>query len=129
MTNAPDLHAVVTRYLDLIAHARTGAEIAALYAPDATVEDPVGSPARKGRDEIAAFYEVLTGRQRSTQLLALRIAGDEAAFHFRVVSGSGAERSTIEPIDVMSFDAEGQITSMRAFWSPEDVRRGEVPLP
>jgi steroid delta-isomerase len=119
-----DIRATVVRYLDLIANATSGAQIAALYAADATLEDPVGSPARKGADEIAAFYEVLTTRQRTTELLAVRVAGSEAAFSFRVVSGAGAERSVIEPIDVMTFSEEGLITSMRAFWSPADVRRG-----
>ncbi|WP_408896955.1 nuclear transport factor 2 family protein [Nocardioides sp. R1-1] len=119
-----DARAIVTRYLDLVATARSGADIAALYAADATVEDPVGAPVRRGTDEIAAFYEVLAGRERRTELLALRAAGAEAAFSFRVVSGSGAEQSPIEPIDVMTFDEEGRITSMRAFWSPADVQRG-----
>ncbi|TNM36386.1 steroid delta-isomerase [Nocardioides albidus] len=119
-----DIPSTVARYLDLVANASSGAEIAALYAPDATLEDPVGTPARKGTEEIAAFYEVLTSRQRSTELLALRVAGDEAAFSFRVVSGTGAERSVIEPIDVMTFSEDGLITSMRAFWSRQDVRRG-----
>ncbi|BDB62201.1 hypothetical protein RDE2_39950 [Rhodococcus sp. RDE2] len=28
----------------------------------------------------------------------------------------------IEPIDVMTFDDEGRITSMRAVWAPSDMR-------
>lgn len=119
-----DIQATVVRYLDLVANARSGAEIAALYAADATVEDPVGTPARKGTAEIADFYEALTTRRRTTELLAIRVAGSEAAFSFRVVSGTGAEQSVIEPIDVMTFSEDGLITSMRAFWSREDVRRG-----
>ncbi|MDF2469146.1 MAG: hypothetical protein K0R01_1298, partial [Mycobacterium sp.] len=27
----------------------------------------------------------------------------------------------IEPIEIMAFNAEGQITSMRAFWGPADI--------
>ena len=31
-------------------------QAAALFAPDATVEDPVGTPQRRGREAIHAFY-------------------------------------------------------------------------
>ena len=119
-----DIPATVASYLARVADAASGTEIAALYAPHGTLEDPVGSPALKGTDEIAAFYDALAGLERQTELLALRVSGNEAAFSFRVVTGSGAEQVTIEPIDVMTFDDEGRITSMRAFWSPEDVRMG-----
>ena len=41
--------------------------IAALYADDATVEDPVGSPLKNGKAAIAAFYKmaVATGAKLS----------------------------------------------------------------
>ncbi|GAA3655083.1 nuclear transport factor 2 family protein [Nocardioides ginsengisoli] len=119
-----DIPATVARYLARVADAASGADIAALYADHGTLEDPVGSPALKGTGEIAAFYDALAGLERRTELLALRVSGNEAAFSFRVVTGSGAEQATIEPIDVMTFDEEGRITSMRAFWSPADVRIG-----
>ena len=30
---------------------------------------------------------------------------------------------TISVIDVMTFNAQGQFTSMRAYWGPEDMRK------
>ena len=44
-----------------------------------------------------------------------------AAFHFRVVTPVGDQVYEVEPIDVMTFDEDAKITSMRAFWSPADL--------
>jgi steroid delta-isomerase len=48
----------VERYVELVGTG-TAAEIAQLYAPDATVEDPVGSPVRQGHDAIVEFYGII----------------------------------------------------------------------
>ena len=49
-------------YIDAFNRADVGA-VVALYAADATVEDPVGSPPKSGAAEIGAFYtySVATG--------------------------------------------------------------------
>lgn len=96
-------------------------DIAALYAEDATVEDPAGTAVRKGREAIAAFYRELDGLGISAEVLTVRAAGDNAAFHLRVVTTTDEFVSTIEPIDVMTFGPDGLITSMRAIWGPGDV--------
>ncbi|SLI41289.1 Steroid Delta-isomerase [Mycobacteroides abscessus subsp. abscessus] len=54
----------------------------------------------------------------------MRVAGDSAAFAFRVVTETGDQRITIDPIDVMTFDEQARITSMRAYWSPDDITMG-----
>ena len=50
--------------------------------------------------------------------LTFRSGGHEAAFVFAINVG-GAMR--IEPIEVMSFDRDGQITAMKAYWSQDNV--------
>lgn len=55
-------------------------------------------------------------------MLSLRVAGHEAAFMFAITVGSGEHRIRIEPIDVMVFNGEGTIASMKAYWSPADVK-------
>ena len=120
MPTPEQIETVVRRYVDLAARG-SGSEIAALYAPDATVEDPVGTPPHVGRDAIAAFYESVRGQDREIELLTLRIAGATAAFHFRVTSKAGESAVVVEPIDVMTFDDDARITSMRAIWSPQDL--------
>jgi len=38
-------------------------------------------------------------------------------------AGPDGKRAFIDIIDVMSFDEDGLITSMRAYWSPDAIRR------
>ncbi|TQF74646.1 steroid delta-isomerase [Rhodococcus spelaei] len=120
MASPDDIRAAVTRYLAAVGGG-TSADVAALYADDATLEDPVGTEPKVGREAIEKFYSALDAVQNTTELLSLRVAGNSAAFHFRVVTDTGEQTVTIEPIDVMTFDDQARITSMRAFWSPEDM--------
>lgn len=89
--------------------------ICALYADDAVVEDPVGTPPHKGQDAIRAFYSKSTGIGIKAELTgAIRCPGnDAAAFPFKVTSPMGV----IEIIDVFEFDAAGKVVSMKAYWS------------
>ncbi|MGB3301593.1 SgcJ/EcaC family oxidoreductase [Gordonia sp. (in: high G+C Gram-positive bacteria)] len=116
---APEITSIIETYLAAVASG-DGAAVAALYADDATLEDPVGSPPRQGREAIAEFYGGLQG-EVSTELIAARVVGREAAFSFRVVTKAGGASYTVEPIDVMTFNDAGLITSMRAFWAPSDM--------
>ncbi|CCW14569.1 nuclear transport factor 2 family protein [Rhodococcus aetherivorans] len=122
VTHAERIRATVVEYLAAVADG-SGADIAALYAEDATLEDPVGSAPRTGRAAIAEFYRALEGSRRATELLALRVTGSCAAFHFRVVTETGGRVHEVEPIDVMTFDDQARITSMCAYWAPSDMRQ------
>ena len=119
--DAAALESFVNRYLDTVAGG-SAAEVAALYAEDATLEDPVGSgEVHIGRQAIEGFYQNLTaaGGGLKTELVQFRAGGHEAAFLF-AITVAGAMR--IEPIEVMTFDADGQITSMKAYWSQADIK-------
>jgi steroid delta-isomerase len=122
MVSAEHIESVVRRYLELVATG-TADDIAALYAGDATVEDPVGGEVHIGRQAIHGFYKNIENAPRATELLSLRVAGHEAAFMFAITVGAGEHRIRIEPIDVMVFDGEGKIASMKAYWSPADVKQ------
>jgi steroid delta-isomerase len=115
-----DIRSTVQRYLDLVAGGTT-AEILALYAEDATVEDPVGSEVRRGHEEIGAFYAGLEGLRITTDLVTLRACAGQAAFHFEIVTEVGPQRYRMAPLEVMTFDDAGKILGMRAFWTDEDV--------
>ena len=117
---AEHIESVVRRYLDLVANG-TADEIAELYADDATVQDPVGGEAHIGRQAIHGFYKAIESAPRATELLALRVAGREAAFLFGITVGAAEHRIRIEPIDVMVFDDQGKVASMKAYWSPANV--------
>ena len=122
MVSAEHVESMVHRFLELVVSG-TADEIASLYAEDATVEDPVGGgEVHIGRHAIAGFYRNIENIPRETELLALRVCGHEAAFMFAITVGAGeGARMRIEPIDVMLFNADGQIASMRAYWSPANV--------
>ena len=91
------------------------------FAADATLEDPVGSEVRHGHDGIGDFYDMtaeLTGGEAVMEGSGpIRVAGSEAAFPFTITTPAGV----LPVIDVMTFDDDGQITSMRAYWDLADM--------
>lgn len=109
----------VNAYVRLVASG-TAEEILALYAEGATVEDPLGSEVRATRESIREFYATLEGLEQSAELKVVRVGGGEAAFWFELVTRADGATYTVAPIDVMTFDDDGLITSMRAFWSDAD---------
>lgn len=123
MASADDIRDTVRRYVEAVGSG-TAADIVALYREDATVEDPVGSEPHVGHAAIKKFYDVIEPLERSSELFTVRVAGDSAAFSFRIVTRFGEQNFTLDPIDVMTFDENGLISSMRAFWSPDDMVTG-----
>ena len=118
---AQEIRATVERYVELVGGG-TAAEIAELYASDATVEDPIGTDPRHGLDAIREFYGVIEPLARKTELVTLRVAGNEAVVVFRLTTEGNGYRMVIDPIDVMTFDDQARITGMRAYWGPDDMR-------
>lgn len=97
----------------------------ALFAPDATVEDPVGTDVRHGVAEIGEFWDFvrsMTPEITLTRTGPTRVAGLEAAFPMQMVSMMGDAAMALDIIDVMTFDDDARITSMRAFWDFADLR-------
>jgi steroid delta-isomerase len=111
----------VQSYLDLVANGKAD-DILALYTADATLEDPIGSDIRRGHDAIREFYAAFQDAPKETELGELRVAGNEAAFLWRLTVDAGNSRTLISPISHMTFDEDAKITSMRAFWSRSDAR-------
>jgi steroid Delta-isomerase len=110
----------VNRYIELVAKGSAD-DLVELYADDATVEDPVGGEIHIGHQAIHGFYSAVNDVQRECELVSLRVAGNEAAFQFRLTVTAGEHRMVIEPIDVMVFDDRGKVTAMKAYWSASDV--------
>lgn len=98
--------------------------VIALYAQDATVEDPVGSEPLRGIEAIADFYRMAfkTGAKLSLSAPIRTSHGDAAAMAFEVHLQLEQGPSVIQVIDVMTFNAEGKFVSMRAYWGPSDLR-------
>jgi steroid Delta-isomerase len=121
MPSADDYAKTVNRYLELVAKGSAD-DVTALYAEDATIEDPIGSELRRGRAAIHEFYAAFESAEKQTELVSLRVGGNEAAFLWSLTIKAGDSGTVIEPISVMTFDDDAKITSMRAFWSPSDAR-------
>lgn len=112
---------VVEQYVKLVATGPTD-DIVALYAENATVEDPIGSQVRTGHESIRELYAALENvAERSTELHTVKVAGKHAAVSFTLVTKFGEQRMTLAPIDIMEFDDEGKIVSMKAYWGPDDL--------
>lgn len=120
MPSAEDIKQTVSRYIELIGKG-SAEDIAALYSEDAVVEDPVGGEVYRGREAIRGFYSAIENLDRESELVTLRVAGGEAALHFVLTIGSGANRMRIDPIDIMVFDDDTKVTAMKAYWAPENV--------
>jgi len=101
-----------------------------LWAPEATMEDPVGTPVKVGHDEIGAFFDEsrsLADELRLVRTGPVRVAAGEAAFPFQARPTMGGTEFCVDIIDVMTFvpgdDAvPARIATMRAFWDPATMR-------
>lgn len=117
------IDAAVGAYIDLLTSG-TAEQIADLFAADATVEDPIGADIRNTREQLVEFYSIITGMDEHVATLNWKkIAGDTAVFEFTLVTGTSDMRFEITPIDIMVFDADGKISSMRAVWEPSDLKQ------
>lgn len=93
------------------------------YAEDATVEDPVGSEPVCGRAAIAEFYDrAVAARARIELVTPIRAShGLAAAMAFNVRVDTPQGEMCIAVIEVLEFDPTLKVTSMRAYWAPDDV--------
>jgi steroid Delta-isomerase len=110
----------VHRYLEAVGNGGAD-DMAAFYADDATLEDPVGGEVHIGTQAIRGFYSAAEAVGRLCELVSLRVSGNEAAFQFRLTVTAGDNKIQIEPIETMAFDDDGKVTAMKAYWSAADV--------
>lgn len=124
MTETASPEAVVHAYVAAL-NAGDLEAIVALYADDATVEDPVGSAPIRGRDAIRAFYARSVSVPLQVALEGpVRVAGRECAFPFSVAVVYEGKRTTFRPIDTFRFDDAGRIVQMRAYFGPANIAAG-----
>jgi steroid delta-isomerase len=96
-----------------------------LFTEDAWIEDPVGTPRREGRAAIGGFFDESSGMADAIELRQtgpVRVAAGECAFPMQARPEIGGTTYCVDIIDVMTFDDDGRITTMRAFWDPAEMR-------
>lgn len=125
--SADHIRSVFERYAALFSAADADA-VAALYAPDAVVRDPITAPPVQGREAIRAWYQsafdAIPGGMAMALEGAVRIAGPYGAAAFTVRFANGGQAMMTETLDVMRFDESGLIASMDAYFGPANFHPG-----
>ena len=121
MPDPAKMEAAVHGYVAAFA-AGSADQVAALFAADATVEDPVGAPPHRGREAIRAFYEqsMATGAKLTLEG-PIRVVGDYAVFPFAVHLDFQGGPKRIDVIDTFRFNEANEVVEMRAFWGPTNM--------
>lgn len=118
MPTVEQMQAAVHAYVEGFATADVEA-IVALFAADAVVEDPVGTPPKEGHDAIRAFYSFSVGTGAKLHLEGpIRVGPDYAAFAFQVRLTLDGKAATVDVIDVFRFDDAGKVRRMEAYFGP-----------
>lgn len=123
MSTAPaTMRAALQAYVDRI-NAGDTAGVCALFAPDAVIEDPVGSVPKMGGAIERWFEDTVAFHTRIEPVAPIRGShGDAAALAFEVTfSPPDGGRLRIRAIDVCRFDQHGKITRLDGYWGPEDM--------
>ncbi len=112
---------IVDRYLAAI-NAGDMTAVMALYADDASVEDPVGTEPKRG-DEILQFYtNAFSGGAKVELTGPVRISAKAAAFPFRAeITRADGPVIIVEVIDIFEFDPAGKIATMTAHFGPANI--------
>ena len=71
-----------------------------------------------GRQAIRGFYTAVENASSQADVVTLRVLGHEAAFYWTLTD---PRRCGSSIISVMTFDGDGKITSMKAYWGPENI--------
>jgi len=111
MASAEEIKAAVEAHVAAVGAADADA-LARLYASEAELQDPAGTPVAVGRSAIGRYFAEVLTEPRAMEIAFLAVTGHRAAVHFRATPAGGAARDVI---DTMTFDEQGAITSMQAY--------------
>ncbi|WP_235829396.1 nuclear transport factor 2 family protein [Croceicoccus estronivorus] len=97
--------------------------LVALFAPDAVIEDPIGTPAKTGKEIPVWFADSVAFDTWITPVVPARGShAHEAALVFDVeFTPPEGPRLRIRSLDVCTFDDAGLITHLKAYWGPDDI--------
>lgn len=128
MATEEQIRAAMQAYIDGF-NDHDGERLAALFADDARIEDPVGGgEVVEGREAVDEFYRGAVEKVDRLELVApIRTShGDAGAMAFDIHMHHDGSAMLIRVIDVMTFDAGGRIIEMRAYHGPGDVETATV---
>src|SRR6476620_2827985 len=116
---------VFARYAQALGEGDTAA-LVALFAPDGTLEDPIGTEPHRGHEAIARFFQegfdATGGRILFRPEGPVRINGPHAACAFVATCDRADPPFEVDTMDIARFDAAGLIASMLAILGPTNFR-------
>mgnify|MGYP001545530978 CR=1 FL=1 len=121
MLTPTEVRALVERYVQMMCDTDVDG-ILALFAEGATAEDPVGGNVQEGKEAIHAFYAGAAPALQVKLAGPVCVAGNACAFPLLATLTMGDTQSYLDATDVFTFDDQGLITSMKAYWNFDDVR-------
>lgn len=95
---------------------------ASIFAQDAVIDDPIGSPPKVGQAAILQFYteSMATGAKLVLQG-PVRVATAHVAFAMQVRLNWGGKDMAIDVIDTFAFDEAGKVKQMQAYFGPGNM--------
>ena len=95
---------------------------ASIFADDAVIEDPIGTPPKVGREAILQFYtESMATGARLVLQGPIRVATAHAAFAMQVRLNWDGKDMAIDVIDTFAFDDAGKVKLMNAYFGPGNM--------
>jgi steroid Delta-isomerase len=121
MPTPEQMTAAVHAYVEAFDKADPGLAVA-IFAAEAEIEDPIGTPLKIGTDAIRQFYteSMATGAKLILDG-PIRIAGDYAAFAFHVPLNFDGRDMRIDVIDTFKFNDAGKVIEMKAYFGPTNM--------
>ena len=92
----------------------------AIFAADATIQDPVGSPPSNPQEDAEKFFGLLSSLFDKLELSQdnLFIAGNSAAVKWTMqVTGKNGRQASTEGISILEINDAGKIQNVSSYWS------------
>ena len=121
MPSPPEIRNIVTSYVEMMCDSRVD-DIMELFDHQATAEDPVGGELVQGIEALRSFYGAAAPLLQVELSGPICVAGNQCAFPVVAQLTMGDNVSYLDATDIFVFNEAGKITSMRAFWSPQELR-------
>lgn len=121
MPSPNEIRATIESYIEMMCQSDIEG-IMALYADDATAEDPVGGDVQQGSEAIKNFYSMTAPLLQVELTGPICVAGNQCAFPLLAQLTMGEDISYLDATDVLTFNDDGKISRMRAYWNPEELR-------
>ena len=121
MPSPSEIRATIESYVEMMCQSDIEG-IMALYADDATAEDPVGGDVQEGSEAIRNFSSMTAPLLQVELTGPICVAGNECAFPLLAQLTMGEDISYLDATDVLTFNDDGKISRMRAYWNPEELR-------